>query len=72
MTSSDHLIKGSCKIMGGELLAVYHYPDKFCDHKHCDREDIMLLIYHVTSLEQMFKELYEFMSTSHLVIFDSH
>ena len=45
-----------------ELLAVRHHPDKSCDHNYCDNGDIILLICHVTTREQMFKWLCEFMS----------
>ena len=48
-----------------ELLAICHHPDKSCDHKHCDSEGIMFLIFHVTFREHMFKDLYEFIGGSH-------
>ena len=49
-----------------ELLAIRHPPDKFCDHKYYDNEDLMFLICHVTSSEHMFKVLYEFTGGSPL------
>ena len=39
-------------------------PDKFSDHRHCDSEDTMFLIYHETSRDHMFKGLCGFMSGS--------
>ena len=41
-----------------------HYADKSCDHKHCDGEYIMFLIFHVTSREYMFKGLWELVGRS--------
>ena len=38
-----------------------HYAYKSGDHKHCDGGDIKFLICHVTSNEDMFKVLFEFM-----------
>ena len=49
------------QIYGWELLVLCHYPGQSCDHKHCDGEVIMFLVYHVTSRESMFKGLCEFM-----------
>ena len=42
---------------------LYYDADTSCDHKYCDDGD-MFLICHVTSREQIFKELYEFMGGS--------
>ena len=47
-----------------EFLALYHHPDKSCDHKHCGSGDIMFLVCHVTSPGHMFKGLCEFMCES--------
>ena len=44
-----------------ELLTVCHHPGKCCEHRHCDSGDIVFLNYHVTSREDMFKGLCEFM-----------
>ena len=43
---------------------ICHYAYKSCDRKHCDGEDIMFLICHMTSREHMFEGLCEFMSGS--------
>ena len=37
------------RIYGRELLAVCRHPDKFADHRHCYRGDIMFLVCHVTA-----------------------
>ena len=63
--SQDSLIQGSCKIYVWELLAVFCHLDKFGDHRHYDSEDIMVLIFHLTSRDHMLKGLYEFISGSH-------
>ena len=42
-----------------ELLAVCHHPEKSCENEHCDSEDKIFLIFHVTSREHMFKWLCE-------------
>ena len=49
------------QIYGWKLLVVCHQPDKSYDHKHCDSEELMFLIGHVTSRQHMLKRLYEFM-----------
>ena len=49
------------RIYGCELLALCHYADNFCDHKHCDGGDMIFLICHLTTHEQMFKGLCKFM-----------
>ena len=46
-----------------EFLAICHDLDRSCDHKCCDSGD-MFLICHMTSREQMFKGLYEFIDGS--------
>ena len=43
------------QIFGWELLLLYHYTDKPCDHRHCDGGDIMFLICHVSSCKHIFK-----------------
>ena len=40
-----------------EFLAVYHHPDNFRDHGHCERGDIFLTCY-VTPRDNMFKGFY--------------
>ena len=59
-----------------EHIVVCHYPDKSCNHKHCDSGDITFLICHVTSREHMFKWLYEFIKPltmgQHLAKFGGH
>ena len=65
------------KIYSGEVLVVCRHPDKYCDHKQCDNEDIKFLICHVTSREHLFKRLREFMReplrvSHHLAMFSSH
>ena len=52
------------QIYGKKLLLVCCHQDKFFDHRHCDRGDIMFLICHVTSRKHMFKDLYWFMGGS--------
>ena len=53
------------RIYRWDLLAVSHHSDKSFDLKHCDSGGIMFLNYYVTSLEHMFKGLYELMGESH-------
>ena len=36
---------------------VYHHPDKFTDHRDCDRGDLII----VTSRDYVFKRLCDFM-----------
>ena len=36
-----------------EVFVKCHHPDKSCDPKHFDSEDIGVLIFHVTSPEHM-------------------
>ena len=52
------------EVYGWELLVLFHYADKSCDHKHRDGDDIKFLICHVTSRDYMFKGLCEFMGES--------
>ena len=52
---------GVIQIYAWELRAVCHHHYKSCEHKHRDSGGIMVLIFHVTSREHMFKVLYEFM-----------
>ena len=52
------------QIYGWELLAVFYHPDKSFDHKNCDAKDIVFFICHMTSLEHMFKGLFEFVGGS--------
>ena len=42
---------GVMRIYGWELLAPYHHPDKFCDHRCSDGRDIMFLSCRVRSRE---------------------
>ena len=49
-------------IYGCEFIVISHHP-KSCDHKHCDSGNVFLIC-HMTSLEQMFKGLCEFMGVS--------
>ena len=42
-----------------EFFAVFHDPDKSCNHEHCDSGD-MFSIQHVTSREYVFKGLWKF------------
>ena len=51
-------------IYGLELLALCHHPGNSCDHKHCDSDDAMFLICHLTSREH--KGLCKFMGGSPL------
>ena len=45
-----------------DLLTVCHHPGTSCEHKHCGSGDIVFLIRHVTSHENMFIGLCEFMN----------
>ena len=51
------------EIYGWEVLVLFHYADKSCDHKHRDGGDVFLIC-HVTSRDYMFKGLCEFMGGS--------
>ena len=42
---------------------VCHYPDRSCDHTHCDAGHLFLIC-HVTSREHIFKGLCEFVDGS--------
>ena len=44
----------------GGSLAILHLPDKFDDHGHCNGEDLMFLICHVTSRDCVLQYLYHF------------
>ena len=55
------LLRGHVNLWVGDL-ALCHHSDKSCDHKHCDSEDLMFPICHVTSCEYIFKGLCEFMT----------
>ena len=46
------------------LLAVCYHPDRSFDHRQCDSRDIILLIYHVTPRDQMFKDFLELMDVN--------
>ena len=48
------------QIYGWELLAVCHRHKSY-DHKHWDSGDVVFLIFHVTSIEDIFKGLCKFM-----------
>ena len=41
-------------IYGWKLLELCYYTCKSCVHNHCDGEEIMFLICHVTSRKPMF------------------
>ena len=51
------------RIYGREVLAEGYHLDKSCDESHFNSGDLFL-IYHVTSRQHMFKELFEFMCQS--------
>ena len=57
---------GFIRINEWKLLAVCHHPDKFGDHRYFDNGDIMFMICHWTSRDQIFKGLCEFMGRSPL------
>ena len=43
VTLQDHVIKGSCDFIDGDLLASRH-PAKFGGHRHCCNGDILFLV----------------------------
>ena len=55
---------GVIGISGRELLVVCHHFGMSCDHKYYDSEDVIFLICHLNSREQIFKKLYKFMGGS--------
>ena len=60
---------------GRKLFIVCNHPANFGGHRHYGSGDKMLLIYHMTSSDHVFKELYDFMGcrvSHHLARFTGH
>ena len=49
---------------GWELLAVYHQPDKYGDHRQCDCGDLVILTWQMTSRDALITGWSNFMSVS--------
>ena len=55
MTLQDHVTRALCN------FKISHHSTKFCDHRHCDRVDIMVLAYHMISQDHAIKVSCDFM-----------
>ena len=54
MTSCDHVVRGSCKILSEFPLIISFHPAKFGGQRHCARKKICF--YHVTSRDFVIRE----------------
>ena len=52
----DHVVRGSCVIMGWVPLIISQHPAMFGGYKRCEREDISFLACQVISLVYAVKE----------------